>query len=79
MKKYVYTQNFERAHKVIESEKSELSDGCKSLILQDFTNTFSRYFELSEPPKMQLSPEGKGYSVSVTFSASLIKKFNVLK
>ena len=79
MKKFVYTENFECAHKVIESEKSELSEGCKSLILQDFTNTFSRYFELSRPPEMKLSPEGKGYAVSVTFSASIIKKFNVLK
>ena len=78
MKKFVYTQNFEHAHKVIESEKSEISDGCKSLMLQDFTNTFSRYFELSDPPKMQLTPDGKGYDVRITFTASHIKKFNVL-
>ena len=56
MKKYILTENFEQANRIIESDKAVLSDGCKSLILQDFANTFSRYFELSEPPRMRLEP-----------------------
>lgn len=79
MKKYILTENFGQANRIIESDKAVLSDGCKSLILQDFANTFSRYFELSEPPRMRLEPSEKGYVVTVTFSADLIKKFNVLK
>ena len=79
MKKIVYTDNFEQANKIIEGEKSVLSDGCRGLILQDLSATLSRYFELSEPPKMVLSPAEKGFDVTVEFSAALIKKFNVLK
>lgn len=73
------SENFKKANKIIESEKTVLSDGCKSLMLQDFAATFARYFELSSAPQMTFSPDGKGYSVSVSFSAALVKKFNVLK
>ncbi len=79
MKKIAFTENFEQANRIIEGEKSVLSDGCRGLILQDISATLSRYFELSEQPKMTLSPAEKGFNVSVEFSAALIKKFNVLK
>ena len=79
MKKIVYTDNFEQANRIIEGEKSVLSDGCRGLILQDLAAAISRYFELSEPPKMTLTALEKGFGVTVEFSAALIKKFNVLK
>ncbi len=45
MKKIVYTENFEQANRIIEGEKSVLSDGCRGLILQD----------LSAPPFRDIS------------------------
>ena len=79
MKKIVYTENFEQANRIIEGEKSVLSDGCRGLILQDLSAALSRYFELSEQPEMTLTALEKGFGVTVKVSAALIKKFNVLK
>lgn len=61
------------------ADKSVLSDGCKSLVLQDLKHVLSRYFEVNGLPDLILSADGKGYRVTVTFSAELVKKFNVLK
>lgn len=41
--------NFARANNVIQSDKSVMSEGCKSLVLQDFAKTFEEYFELNGP------------------------------
>lgn len=79
MKKYERTENFEQANKMMEADKAALSEGCKSLVLQDAHHLFSRYFEIDGLPSLHVLPQGKGYEVTLTFTAAVIKKFNVLK
>ena len=71
--------NFERTNSVIQSDKSVMSDGCKSLVLQDFAKTFGEYFELDGLPEMEIVREHGEYKVTVTNSADRVKQFNVLK
>lgn len=71
--------NFARANNVIQSDKSVMSEGCKSLVLQDFAKTFEEYFELNGLPEMEIVCEKGVYKVSVAFEADRVKKFNVLK
>ena len=56
-----------------------MSDGCKSLVLQDFAKTFGEYFELNGLPDMEIVCERGVYKVTVSFEADRVKKFNVLK
>ena len=71
--------NFARTNNVIQSDKSVMSDGCKSLVLQDFARIFEEYFELNGLPEMEIVFDRWVYKVSVTFEADRVKKFNVLK
>ena len=71
--------NFARTNNVIQSDKSVMSDGCKSLVLQDFARVFEEYFELNGLPEMEIVFDRGVYKVSVTFEADRVKKFNVLK
>ena len=71
--------NFARTNNVIQSDKSVMSDGCKSLVLQDFARIFEEYFELIGLPEMEIVFDRGVYKVSVTFEADRVKKFNVLK
>lgn len=71
--------NFTRTNSVIQSDKSIMSDGCKSLVLQDFAKTFEEYFELNGLPEMEIVCEKGVYKVSLSFEADRVKKFNVLK
>ena len=71
--------NFERTNSVIQSDKSVMSDGCKSLVLQDFAKTFGEYFELNGLPDMDIVFDKGVYKVTVGFEADRVKKFNVLK
>ena len=71
--------NFARTNNVIQSDKSVMSDGCKSLVLQDFARIFEEYFELNGLPEMEIVFDRGFYKVSVTFEADRVKKFNVLK
>ena len=36
---------FTRINNVLQSDKAVMSDGCKALVLQDFADKFSEYFE----------------------------------
>ena len=56
-----------------------MSDGCKSLVLQDFAKTFGEYFELNGLPDMDIVCDKGVYKVTVAFEADRVKKFNVLK
>ena len=72
-------EQLSRIHSVIQVDKSVMSDACKTLVLKDFADEFSQYFDLVGLPRMELSCKNGIYSVSITFEAERIKKFNVLK
>lgn len=71
--------DFTRIHKVIQADKSLMSDGCKALILQDFSEKFNEYFDVMGLPRLEISQKNGTYVVQVSFEAERIKKFNVLK
>ena len=72
-------ENFARISKVLQADKSVMSEGCKALILQDFAEEFNEYFELIGLPRMDLTCQNGIYSVCLSFEAERVKKFNVLK
>ena len=73
------TEDFTRVNRVLQGDKSVMSDGCKALILQDFAEKFNEYFDLIGLPRMELSCKNGTYTVKLAFEAERIKKFNVLK
>ena len=72
-------EQFTRLNSVIQADKSVMSEACKTLVLKDFADEFSQYFELIGLPRMELVCKNGVYTVSITFEAERIKKFNVLK
>lgn len=70
---------FKRINDVLQADKSVMSEGCKSLILQDFAEKFNEYFDLVGLPKMELNCKNGIYSVVLSFEAERIRKFQVLK
>ena len=74
-----YENEFTRLNNVLQSDKSVMSDGCKALVLRDFAEKFSEYFDVSGLPKMSLSCKDGRYFITLEFEAERIKKFNVLK
>ena len=74
-----FSEDFLRINSVIKADKSVMSEACKALVLQDFADKFSEYFELLGLPRMDLVCKNGIYTVSIAFQAERIKKFNVLK
>ena len=72
-------ENFARISKVLQADKSVMSEGCTALILQDFAEKFNEYFELIGLPRMELTCQNGIYGVRLSFEAERVKKFNVLK
>ena len=72
-------EEFLRANNLLQADKSVMSDGCKALVLQDFAEKFSEYFDLNELPRMELTCKNGAYQIQIAFEAERIKKFNVLK
>lgn len=70
---------FKRVNRLLQSDKSVMSDACKALVLQDFAEKFNEYFDLMGLPKMEMSCKNGIYTVELSFEAEGIKKFNVLK
>lgn len=70
---------FERINNLIQADKSVMSDGCKSLVLQDFAEKFNEYFDVIGLPRLDISCKNGTYDVEIKFSAERIKQFNVLK
>ena len=70
---------FKRINDVLQADKSVMSEGCKSLILQDFAEKFNEYFDLVGLPSMELTCKNGIYSVVLSFEAERIRKFQVLK
>ena len=73
------TREFQRINNVIQADKSVMSEGCKALVLQDFSEKFNEYFDLMGLPRMELTCQNGIYTVNLSFEAERIKKFNVLK
>jgi hypothetical protein len=73
------TERFKRINDVIQADKSVMSEGCKALVLQDFAEQFSEYFDLNGLPRMELTCKNGAYQIQIAFEAERIKKFNVLK
>ena len=73
------SDDYTRIHNVIQADKSFMSDACKALVLQDFSEKFNEYFDVMGLPRLELSQKNGVYTVQVTFEAERIKKFNVLK
>ena len=73
------TENFARISKVLQADKSVMSEACQTLVLQDFAEKFNEYFDLTGLPRMELSCQNGTYFVELKFEAERIKKFNVLK
>lgn len=71
--------DLKRINNVIQADKSVMSEGCKALVLQDFAEKFHEYFDLIGLPRMELTCKNGVYTVSLSFEAERIKKFNVLK
>ena len=71
--------NFARISKVLQADKSVMSDGCKALMLQDFAEKFNEYFDVMGLPHMELTCQNGIYTIRLSFEAERIKKFNVLK
>ena len=72
-------RDLSRINNVIQADKSVMSEGCKALVLQDFAEKFHEYFDLIGLPRMELTCKNGVYTVSLSFEAERIKKFNVLK
>lgn len=70
---------YERLNKIIQADKTVMSEACKSLVLRDFAEKFNEYFELIGLPRMEISCKNGRYFVALSFEAERIKKFNVLK
>ncbi len=71
--------SYERVNNVIQSDKSVMTDACKALVLQDFSEKAGEYFDVLGLPRMEIERKNGIYNVCVTFEAERIKKFNVLK
>jgi hypothetical protein len=71
--------DYARIHSVIQADKSYMSDACKALVLQDFSEKFNEYFDVMGLPRLEILQKNGIYTVCVTFEAERIKKFNVLK
>jgi hypothetical protein len=56
-----------------------MSEGCKALVLQDFAEKFNEYFDVIGLPRMELTCKNGTYSVTLSFEAERIRKFQVLK
>lgn len=74
-----FQDDYTRINNVIQADKSFMSDACKALVLQDFSEKFNEYFDVMGLPRIELSQKNGVYKVQVTFEAERIKKFNVLK
>ncbi len=72
-------KDFARINNVIQADKSVMSDACKALVLQDFSEKCNEYFDLLGLPRLDLICKNGIYTVTLTFEAERIKKFNILK
>ena len=70
---------YQRVNDVIQADKSVISEGCKTLVLQDLAEKLEEYFDLTGLPQMDVYFQNGTYYVSLNVQAERIKKFHVLK
>lgn len=73
------TDDYKRIFGVIQADKSVMTGACKALVLQDFAEKFTEYFDLTGLPRMEVTCKNGIYKIEIAFEAERIKKFNVLK
>ncbi len=73
------TADYARVTSVLQADKSVMSEGCKMLVLQDFSRKIEEYFDLLGQPEMEIVFKKGVYEVNLSFRAERVKKFNVLK
>ena len=73
------TDDYKRISDVIQADKSVMTGACKALVLQDFAEKFTEYFDLTGLPRMEIACKNGIYKIEIAFEAERIKKFNVLK
>lgn len=77
--KYLKNSAFQRVSRLIEADKSEMSEDCRQMALRDFSRVAKEYFDLNAPLEMELEKEGGEYKIHLIFSADRIKTFYALK
>lgn len=77
MKKNIATLS--RAKRMLESDKSPMSEECKSLALSDITRTLKEYFVIDGDVKFDATLQSGKYVVRIAFDADRIKNFAILK
>lgn len=76
---YLKKNAFQRVSRLIESDKSEMSEECRQMALRDFMRVAKEYFDLNAPLKMEMEKEGGEYKIRLIFTADRIKTFFALK
>jgi len=71
-------ENYERVNNILSLDKLPMDPECRKVALKDIKNTLSEYFDV-ENIHMEISEEGRGFSVKISFAASRVKSFNILK
>ncbi len=71
-------KEYVRVNNVLRADKSVMSEGCRALVLQDFSEKFQEYFDVIGLPRMELTCKNGIYTVELVFEAERIKKFHVL-
>ena len=74
-----YSTQFKRVNRLLQADKSVMSEGCKSLVLQDLAEKLEEYFDLIGLPKMEIVCKNGIYYIRLDFEAERMKTFNVLK
>lgn len=72
-------KDYRRVNDVLQADKALMSDGCKALVLRDFAEKFSEYFDVIGLPRMELTCKNGTYAVRLEFEAERIRKFQVLQ
>lgn len=68
----------QRLEKILTEEKEEMNEPTRAAALAEFTKVAREYFEV-ESIDMKMERGKSGTDVSVTFRATRIKNFTVLK
>ncbi|MBQ9081612.1 MAG: hypothetical protein IJY26_03130 [Clostridia bacterium] len=70
---------YERASRVINADKSAMSEECRAVALRDFLHVAREYFDLKGLPSLEIVNKSGEYDISVRFKADRVKTFYLLK
>ena len=68
-----------RINRMLELDKEELNSASRAAALRDFTRVSNEYFETEGSPSLQVVRDKRGFFVQLTFRATRVKNFTVLK